>query len=715
MNPLQSLLNIADTSKNIVQKKAQNTQAVARKELGTLSSVADVSTNVARKNAQEKANPIWLMANEKIQNLANIPKMSLSNNPFKFENLLWQEQGGIPNLWFTQMGTQPVNMNVQPSPMDSITRDAQMVRDDAVSRQNIADDKVLNLMNTYTLNRDELFDLWAFKRKELEEAWEDTAWLDDIDLAQFALDTAPEEEKQWLVREGILGSLQGAGIEWTERQLQSMGREQSWQQGVLSTKLQDVWSVAWYGADLIWDAFMWTLKGAWNVIDYITQWWANEVATAVWEKIKGTQFYNDTVWEWLNKLWQGMEQYNERKQANPVEWANVDALLNIVDIWSMFVWWWAVKKAWQEAIESWVGKTIKEWLETWIQKGIKAIWDIKAPKISPSWMVDDTTDYIAKKIVWTATPQDKLFKAQSPTLNVLNKNRDFKTLRNQSDTANDLIVKAWHKPVDTDTRRIAHEKTMQSKWKEIESKIENKKDLMVNQKQFASILDETIKDAKKSWLVKNLSDITALKKEADAMRKQWFIDLPSLEKKKQYINWIINNWWDSAIGDVYKNGMKKVTRAIGEVEDKALAKIPWEFSNLKKEFGALKSTYEDVLKADLRNQRSKWLNLLESYSRIEWIGDILWGTIWIFTRGAEWAKDIVKWAWKVLLWKSLKKATDVDFLIKEWFENLSPKLQNDIKNMVGDISTVVPNSMGSKQIQVKPTAKDIVNKLKAKK
>jgi len=39
---------------------------------------------------------------------------------------------------------------------------------------------------------------------------------------------------------------------------------------------------------------------------------------------------------------------------------------------------------------------------------------------------------------------------------------------------------------------------MQSKWKEIESKIENKKDLMVDQKQFASILDETIKDAKKS-------------------------------------------------------------------------------------------------------------------------------------------------------------------------------------------------------------------------
>jgi hypothetical protein len=40
------------------------------------------------------------------------------------------------------------------------------------------------------------------------------------------------------------------------------------------------------------------------------------------------------------------------------------------------------------------------------------------------------------------------------------------------------------------------------------------------------------------------------------------IDLPTLEKKKQFINGIINNRGDSAIGDVYKNGMKQVTRAI---------------------------------------------------------------------------------------------------------------------------------------------------------
>lgn len=715
MNPLQSLLNISDTSKNIVQKKAQNTQAVARKELGTLSSIADVSANVAKQNAQEKANPVWLMANEKIQNLANIPKMSLSNNPFKFENLLWQEQSGIPNLWFTQMWTQPVNMNVQPSPMDSITRDAQMVRDQAVSKQNVSDDKVLNVMNKYAIDRQELFDLWSFTRQRLEEAWEDTTGLDDIDIAEYALDTAPEEEKAQYMREGIMWNIKWAFTEWAEKQAQAQWRFETGQQSGMETVSQQASATPWVVSDLLWDVTAPIISTAWEL-------WQEAGASLgnVLRPLFGKEMLNDeekaqritemnqrAAEQWGNAIVPLMQEYAKLDTRTQ---KNLESLLPYIDLW---VWVWGTTAIGKQVAKTW----IQEWIETGLKKGIKAVWDIKAPKIyiSPSWMVDNTTDYIAKKIVWTATPQDKLFKAQSPTLNVLNKNRDFKTLRNQSDTANDLIVKAWHKPVDTDTRRIAHEKTMQSKWKEIEWKIENKKDLMVDQKQFASILDETIKDAKKSWLVKNLSDITALKKEADAMRKQWFIDLPSLEKKKQYINWIINNWWDSAIGDVYKNGMKKVTRAIGEVEDKALAKIPWEFSNLKKEFWALKSTYEDVLKADLRNQRSKWLNLLESYSRIEWIGDILWGTIWIFTRGTEWAKDVVKWAWKLLLWKSLKKATDVDFLIKEWFENLSPKLQDDIKNMVSDISTIVPNSMGSKQIQIKPTAKDIVNKLKAKK
>jgi len=83
-------------------------------------------------------------------------------------------------------------------------------------------------------------------------------------------------------------------------------------------------------------------------------------------------------------------------------------------------------------------------------------------------------------------------------LNVLNKNRNFKTIKADSDLANELIVKAGHTPVDTETRRIAHEKTMQSTWNNIESRITDKKDVMVDQTQFAKIIDNIVLDAKKS-------------------------------------------------------------------------------------------------------------------------------------------------------------------------------------------------------------------------
>lgn len=77
------------------------------------------------------------------------------------------------------------------------------------------------------------------------------------------------------------------------------------------------------------------------------------------------------------------------------------------------------------------------------------------------------------------------------------------------------------------------------------------------------------------------------------------------------------------MGDVYKNGLKELTHAIGEIENKTLSSVPDEFSDLKKEFGALKATYEDVFKADMKNQRAKGIGLVESYSKIEGLTEML--------------------------------------------------------------------------------------------
>ena len=63
--------------------------------------------------------------------------------------------------------------------------------------------------------------------------------------------------------------------------------------------------------------------------------------------------------------------------------------------------------------------------------------------------------------------------------------------------------------------------------------------------------------------------------------------------------------------------------------------------------------------------------LVESYSKIAGLSDIVGGALSVFGRGKSWLVDVAKGAGKVLLWESLAKAKDVDFLIKQWFEGLN--------------------------------------------
>jgi hypothetical protein len=63
--------------------------------------------------------------------------------------------------------------------------------------------------------------------------------------------------------------------------------------------------------------------------------------------------------------------------------------------------------------------------------------------------------------------------------------------------------------------------------------------------------------------------------------------------------------------------LRLLTAEIGKIEDQLLSNVPGEFSKQKKDVGALLDTYEDVFKADMKNQRSKGMGLTEAYSRIE--------------------------------------------------------------------------------------------------
>ena len=285
-------------------------------------------------------------------------------------------------------------------------------------------------------------------------------------------------------------------------------------------------------------------------------------------------------------------------------------------------------------------------------------------------VLDRAAEWGAKKITWTATAQDKLYKAQEPRMNILSEKKNLERRRANSDRANELILDNGYKPTNTSERLDAHQKTLNKLWGQVMEKVNAQEWVNVDQSSMITALSDYIKSKKKLWVAWISSDIKALEAELKSLKKmqaEWNTDIPTLEAKKQVLNDLIDRKGQEA-SEVYKWGIKLLTQEIWKIEDSIISQIPWEFSELKRDVGALLDSYEDVFKADMKNQRKKWLWLTETYSRIEWIGDTLWGIVKLFWWDAS---GLVKWLWKLALGKSLAKASDVDFLIKQWFEDLA--------------------------------------------
>ena len=296
-------------------------------------------------------------------------------------------------------------------------------------------------------------------------------------------------------------------------------------------------------------------------------------------------------------------------------------------------------------------------------------------KENKSWVIDRITDWGAEKITNTVSAQDKLYKAQEPRMNVLSKKKDIEKRREHSDRANQLIVQNGYVPTNTAERLEAHENTMKNIWNQVEDKINWWQEIMVDLTQIADVLDEYIQSQRDTKSTLTEWDLAKLEKESQALRGQQ-VSLPVAERLKQLYNAVINNRWEEKASDTMANWLQKATHEIWVIEDNLLSEIPWEFQWLKNDFGALKDTYEDVFKADMKNQRKKWSWLTETYSRIEWIWDI---ANWLLGV-ATWKWDIAsiwKWAAKFLVWKSLAKASDVDFLIEQWFKELAKQYGNN--------------------------------------
>lgn len=340
-------------------------------------------------------------------------------------------------------------------------------------------------------------------------------------------------------------------------------------------------------------------------------------------------------------------------------------------------------------------------------------------KESKPWVVERITDRWAEKITSTASAQDKLYKAQEPRMNVLSNKKNLEKRRANSDRANELIVENGYTPTNTSERLDAHQNTLNKLWGQVKDQVNQWKWIVVDQTPIVDALSKYIAEKKALNIAWIESDLNALEKELDSMKKSQKAgktDLPILENKKQVFNDIVD-WKGQEASEVYKWGIKLITSEIWKIEDAMISNIPWEFSNLKKDVGALLDSYEDVFKADMKNQRSKWLWLAETYSRIEWVWDIIEWLVGIFSW--DWGK-VIKWAWKILLWKSLAKAKDVDFLIKNGFEELSKQMkqknnQNNGWGTTTDNNTTPPTNPTTPTNSTDNTKNKVTNKKTTKK
>lgn len=426
----------------------------------------------------------------------------------------------------------------------------------------------------------------------------------------------------------------------------------------------DVWAWIQEGIDTIWTK-LWLQSDQTAINKKSREQDESTTQKILWKKA----WYEKYVQEWWRIAWS----FIANAPANKL-WT-----LGKMAIWAAeWLLWWATYNL---STGEWVWSPVNLGLSTaigaavpWIVPAYKAIkWWWLRKVYNKAWeLVDNAVEWIANPIMWTSKPLDKLFKAQEPRLNQLNKSIDYKKLRENSDIANIEILKAWYKPVDTATRAEAHYNTMKNIWNdEIASKIGKQYDIDLNP--IADEIDAFVKEQKSAWLIKNEWQLKELIAQSKRFRKIWTVDGAKGEFIKEMINSQINNWWDSSIWDVYKNGMKKASHTLWQILDDTFSAIPWQFSEAKRRFWAMKATLQDVVKADIKNQRAKWLWIEDTFWRIEWFGDIAWALFWL----VSW-KNPIPWlasGWaKVLMWKVAKKLKDKDFLIQRWFEEL-------IKNM----------------------------------
>jgi len=258
-----------------------------------------------------------------------------------------------------------------------------------------------------------------------------------------------------------------------------------------------------------------------------------------------------------------------------------------------------------------------------------------------------------------------IFKAVKPSITV---DRNKKLIRETLNSANEELVKRGYKPTNLKEYAEQLNESRKEVWSEIESKLGAGKGTKIN---LQSIADELKSMASSPELVRtSKSTAEKIKKMAESLVSQGKeISVQDAEKLKQFINSELKGAFGKFnLSNAEQNAKKLITQKIGEQLDKVLSDIPGEFAGLKKKYGSLRQVEEDVLKRLIIFERQNPQGLVESFSKISGVGNILKG---LMTASPS---EIAKGAGEIALGQLQKRANDADVLVKNAFEKLSKRL-----------------------------------------
>ena len=429
-----------------------------------------------------------------------------------------------------------------------------------------------------------------------------------------------------------------------------------------------------------------SMLGKW-IVKWIGE-WAQKVATT---------YQNEWLLSAVNKTAGGLAKYAVENPLDvlspslvkPAVWATGKAIVKTagnVTQWAKNIWW-VIKKA---------PSFIDEGIETGVEK-------------------------IANKALGSSDGTAELFKATSPSYNVLAKSKDISRIKDQAKLADQAVIDSGYVPKTTTERVDAYKSTMKKIWDEVEKARGWTKEKYKSQSISDTIMWE-VNRMKVNWKVPPSleADVKQLLKEADFYKKLWDVSLPDLGTIRSNINAKLTFWDKSQFSDAYGNVMKKVIATIKEWEDAVLTKSSWKTtSDLLKKYGALRSMLDDIIKQDIKASRAKWLPIEESFGRISGLAEMAGGVGQLIANPKQALPTLISGGSKVLLGKVAGKIKDADYLIQTGYEKLLKSKNTPNGTPKWNPTVVRLNSNNTKPIKkpiVKPVSKPLIkNESKVKK